>query len=390
MGKYGIVILGNGFDLFHEHKTSYKNFITAIKDEYSTNLWINYFDSVIKSNNWVDIENEFFKILNDMSILKNEYSFYNYKEPIHIKYLQLFKALGFSYNLYTKKGYEKIMVSRNETALKRTNDVFYDKIIISETKFDFIMENGNLKYKTIDKKLIDDFLELKELLKKYIKSEVKITENYSKENAIYKTINTYDDLIVLNFNYTDTLSFYNSNITNIFVHGSVDDEIIFGHNNIEQIDYSMFNKHVQTQISDINYKYKFVNTLLEKNFEPAQLFDLIILGHSFDANDHGVISWMYTTLFNNRNYFSRFKYFYYPTKSNDDLINRNFNIKTFYEKNIGSFTNETLDFLNGIRYQNGSIPMQINIKHGEIRIYNGSDELDYFQRTGTFEKIELT
>lgn len=388
MEKYGIVILGNGFDLFHGHKTSYKDFIYSVKDRYSNNLWISYFDSLIQIEGWVDIENEFLKILNSYTQFKFENITYNINTPINMIYKDLFLCLGYTINIYSEL-YKEEYMSSGQRKLRSKLRSHYDKFKLDKTKFDFIDENSCLNYKLIHDTLIRDFIQLKSLLKSYIKGEVLVNDNYSKENSISRLLSTYSHLIVFNFNYTDTLSFYNSNITNIFVHGSVDDEIIFGHNNIELMEYSIFNKHVQTQISDMNYKHKFVNTLLEKNFKPGQLLDLIVLGHSFDANDHGVISWMYTTLFNNRNYFARFKYFYYPTESNTDLINRNFNIKSFYEKNIGTFTNETLDFLNSIRYQHGSIPMQVNIKHGAERIYNGSDELDYFQRTGTFEKIEL-
>lgn len=388
MKKNGIVILGNGFDLFHKNETSYKDFILHIKETNSDNIWVNYFDSLITIDGWVDIENEFKKILNSFSEFKIKYITYNLNTPFDISYQKLFSFLGFESSYYTEPLKEEIEIA-GQRKLRTIRKIHYDKLLINRQKYNFFNGSDILNFNLIDEKLTTDFLSLKNLLQEYIQNNVTINEQYNSDNSIYKTLNEYDELIVLNFNYTSTLEYYNDNITNIYIHGSVDDEIIFGHNQIDQLEYSMFNKHIQTQVSNINYKKMFEQMLYEKNFDRFELFDLIILGHSFDENDHEIISWMYSTLFNNKNYFSSLKYFYYVNNNNSDLLSRNFNIKNFYEKSIGDFTNTTLDLMNKIHSQIPGINLNIKINYGEHRIYNGSDELDFFHRSGTFEKIKL-
>ncbi|MFV0249416.1 MAG: AbiH family protein [Bacilli bacterium] len=242
-------------------------------------------------------------------------------------------------------------------------------------------EQGFLLYPKIDKKIIQDFRELKTLLQNYIKSVVKINEKYSDENSVYKTLNDYDNLIVINFNYTNTLSFYNSNIINVYVHGSVDDEIIFGHNEITDLEFSMFNKHVQTQISETNYKHLLEKAFSKEKFELGDSFDLLILGHSFDSNDFGIFKWVYETFYSHKFIFWNLKYFYNPTDDNWDLISRNSNLNKFYTKYLNSIVNtksslyfECLER----RMINSSDP-----------IYTGHHEFDFFQRVGNIEKISL-
>lgn len=391
MGKYGIVILGNGFDLFHGHKTSYKDFIEAVKIENQNNLWINYFIECINIDGWVDIENQFSYILDLMTQLTLEYTEYNKEEPVDLKYKDLLTFLGFKYKMYLETYYENVPSKfSSEIDLVEKQRKHFNKIVIFDITYNEFLTNNVLNFNFIKTRIIEDFLHLKSLLQEYITSEVVVegNEKYSNENTIHELVEIYDHLVVINFNYTDTLSYYNENITNIFVHGSIDDEIIFGHNNIENVDYSIFNKHVQTQIKASNYKHKFEEAIASPMYATESLMDLIILGHSFDANDHGVISWIYKTLLNNRIILSNLISFYYPSKYHTDQIKRNHNIKLFFECSENQNLSLPLDYVNAIREKHSLIPV-IKLKFGKERRYSGNDELDYLSKSNSLHNIEL-
>lgn len=378
MEKHGIVILGNGFDLFHKNKTSYKDFIQEVKMENTDNIWINYFDSQIEVNGWIDIENEFNNIINSFSNFSTLNYNFNIDSAIDISYSNLFSCLGFAYETYSEL-YNEDYISNGQRKIQKKTKFYYDKIILKRMKYEFV-SNNILLYSTITSKLINDFYILKRLLKDYISTTVTINEHYTNSNSIFENLNKYEKLIVLNFNYTNTLSFYNENIINIPVHGSVNDEIIFGHNDILDLEFSMFNKHVQTQISDMNYKYIFENALYENALNAFIAFDLIVLGHSFDSNDHGIFKWLYESVYSKHNYFNSLRYFYYPSSDNWDLISRNHNIRIFYSESLDYIINTDTSH---IRILKDRILTRAD-KH-----YKGIDEFDYFQRINSFEKIEL-
>ncbi len=383
MKKCGIIVLGNGFDLFHGHKTSYKDFIDGVKNDYTTNLWINYFSSLIKIDGWVDIENEFFKILNNMSTFKNKYTLYNYKQPIEIEYLNLFRFLGFTPNYYIERGYEEIPTGIDTRTLRNKTDTIYDQIIINKSKYSFINTRGILNYSKIDSKIIADFKEVKTLLKQYIKTSVDSKDLYKTTNSIYPCINDFDEIVVINFNYTDTISFYNKNTNNIFVHGDVDNEIIFGHNHIEHVEYSMFNKLVQQQSFGINYKYEFMKAIDKPEVNSCDEYQLIILGHSFDENDHEVISWIYKYLYSHSKHISRFKYFFYDDGTHDDLISRNLNIRKFFTQSIGTISNIQTS------KQSSELLRRLMFEDPSNYCFTGQHEFDYFERSNNIFKIEL-
>lgn len=367
MDKLGIVVLGNGFDLFHGHQTKCKQFFEKNLEYDQENIWINYFYWCSEIDNWTDVENKIFDILNNYSQFKSENPHYNISTPISTNYNDLFEFLGFKIRPPFVAG-----------------EFRFDKIGINSNRYKFTNNLQYLNYGLINDKLIDDFFMLRRLLQEYIKQEVYITSAYDKNYSFYDTINEYENLIVLNFNYAYAFKFYHQSAKNIFIHGHVDQEITFGHNNIKWPLFSNFNKQTQAQLAGINYKLEFEHVLAQLNLEENSLFDLIVLGHSFSKNDHAVITWVYSTLFDNKCISSNLKYFYHFQKQNSDLTSRIFNIQEFFKESLGDFTNQTLNSVNNIRENNAS-----QIINQQDRTYTGLDELDYFQRTGNFEEIKL-
>lgn len=366
MSKYGIVVLGNGYDLFHDNKTSYIDFVNDRKDKLSDNMWMIYFENKLEAKGWIDLENEIKKILQDYENLKQEYIELNINQPIPIIYKKLLLFLTFTVRINQEK-YQYEVEFNNQRRLRNKYRNNYSYLNLVECKYEFWDSEGYIDYDCVQKKMIDDFIEVKEELKEYIKENIEINDNYTKENSIYKNLNQYDKLLVLNFNYTNTLDFYNTNIENIFLHGSVDTEIIFGHNNIDNSDFAIFNKLVQEQIYKKNYKFELLEKIIEFPKMENEEWEFLILGHSFDENDHGMISWIYEELYNNEEiYFNKIKYFYYENQHNIDRITRIYNIRKFFNNSMGS-----------IKSYSGS------------KSTNGKDYLEYLEKRDLIESILL-
>lgn len=309
--KAALVVLGNGYDLYHEQKTSYKDFIDyEIGKGNTSNLWIKCFNKKIELEGWIDIENEFKEVLENYVELKESYPYLNLRQKIKIRYLPILNFLNFD-----------LVYSSNEDGTKRVD---YNYLIIKKRDGRFVRDRDGLDYGNVNKVLIDDFKKVKESLKEYIKNNVKPNDKYTKKNSIYKTLNEYDHLVVLNFNYTNTLQHYNKNITNIFIHGDVDTEIILGHNEIKYNKFPMFDKRVQ----ELTYKQGFKNQISKINYSNYTDLDFVILGHSMDSNDHDVIRWSYIKILEQtKGKYDRMKVFYY---GESDLISRMYNIKSFF------------------------------------------------------------
>ena len=258
MLKIAIVILGNGYDLSHGSKTSYNDFIDFYKEK--NNIWIRHFKTIRDLNGWVNVENEFLTILDDLTTFINNYKEYGNTEILYDNCLSIKNFIG------------------NE---KYVNENDY-----------------SIDIKKIKSDIIEDFIEMRNLLKEYIKGQISSNKEYGKNIQIKNVLSTYDEVVVLNFNYTSTLHKYNTNTHNIFIHGDVNSEIILGHNKIENIEFSIFNKKQRQIESGDNFKHQF-KTIFNETLHKEQYniinrtFDFIVLGHSLDENDLGVVSWVY-------------------------------------------------------------------------------------------------
>ena len=66
-----ILIIGNGFDLWHGLETRYRDFLKHLKRESSDNIWFRYFNSITFNDKWVDLEAEIAEIFNFLESNKN-------------------------------------------------------------------------------------------------------------------------------------------------------------------------------------------------------------------------------------------------------------------------------------------------------------------------------
>ena len=268
-----LIILGNGFDLAHGLKTSYNNFLRYIvtsyfKDPYihkdlikiesklvyNYDTFINYFrNNYANFLGQVKFENKFFKVL-----LEN-YSISNWCDIEHIYFVELYSLFGGE--------------NKNFSNVKELNDDF----------------------EVIKKKLSDYLLE-------ETQSDVNLIDGFT---FLFDKINT-ESTVVLNFNYTNTLTKYFSNkIYNVInIHGeieNIDNPIIFG--------YAADNKESRALIDSENeflknikkHNYKRTNNdrrLKELlNINKKNGFQVSVFGHSCGISDKLILQ----EIFNHEN-----------------------------------------------------------------------------------------
>lgn len=269
-----LVIIGNGFDLAHNLKTRYTDFISDLRinpGKYATNnseLDDNKLMNALIENKkelWSDIEHTYYKIL------KN----FNKKQ-----YLQ-----------------------------KNFGDVY--------------------KYEDI-KELNQDFEKIKIWLNKYLEDE----ESKFEFNTNYEVLFDYfsqQESVVLNFNYTKTVKKYiekkKLNIEIIQIHGELNNTsnpIIFGFAASNEESKELLNENDNNYVRNIKkFNYLFTNNenILKKHLESLE-FNLFILGHSCGVSDKLILS----QIFNSKGVFKIYPFYfkdrlgYFETMVNIDRI----------------------------------------------------------------------
>ena len=194
----------------------------------------------------------------------------------------------------------------------------------------FLDENKNWNYIKIDEVMKKDFEEIRHQLQNYIARNTTITNEYKRKIQLKSELSKYTTGIVLNYNYSRGIKEYNSNFEIVNLHESVDKKnIILGHNQLNQFDFAYLNKETMTGVEDIEYKKKIRTYLVEVTQSQNKKFgfDLIILGHSMDVNDHQSILWL---LNKKGSIVIHNLIIYYYNK--DDLINKIYNLKILFNE----------------------------------------------------------
>ncbi len=317
-----ILIVGNGFDLAHGLKTSYKDFLEYCEEQnskriiglinYGTsfidNIWLRHFITKKQElgNTWIDLEQEIYNviqvvnnIINDMSdgninvIFPMEFSFQ--KDILYFdfnKIIQYFKTTRRTYNV-AKKGYQAF----------ETND-------FSSLYF-----------------YIGDYGGLINFLYDQLREFTKVFESYLRENVLLKLSNQSNyqlslqaigvqpqnkEVYLLSFNYTDTCeklykqkfnTYCNSEIKPIYIHGKVCDNekcnLILGTHSFDNkqipsnlnmipVIFNVFKKHNQRhRYGTIEAYQDFLKILTDKRRVIKPVFHVI--GHSLDKTDHNIL-----------------------------------------------------------------------------------------------------
>lgn len=294
-----LILIGNGFDLTHGLKTSYKDFIT----DYLRNA-INIFYS---KNNYVD------------PLIKISYTYPNMTYPVktigmtfenvneEMNFINLNKHITFSFNstffevLYNKIKTVNWVDVENEyftnlTSYKSVKGFNYKEVDKLNVEFEFLkiqLEQYLIKVQNNNNRVFRQNVYSDLFCQSIIEDEI-VTVKLS-ENIILK------ELYILNFNYTNTIENYFSHTsrqisTNInFIHGELeqdDNPLIFGFGDEHDKTYNEFedykNNTLFRHIKSFGYfKTKNYHNLIR--FIDSDDFQVFIVGHSCGLSDRTML-----------------------------------------------------------------------------------------------------
>jgi len=324
-----LIIMGNGFDLAHDLKTSFKNFMEDYFSEILKNIKHNFKhnDPLITINSSASFErlngnfspseaflevrslmnNSRITIEKESELLKNIYSEIEAKTWVDIEII-FFKMLKGS--------------SNNEEKIKRLN-----------------LEMDHLK------KLLKDYLE-KEYEESNLKSISKIENQFkgrfkkseAQPNTLTKDKNI-SSICVLNFNYTKTPELYLKELAidnqHIQIHGSLEGDditsqgLVFGFGDELDEEYLKFENLENDDLFEHikSFKYlQFQNYRILLDFVESKPFQVHVYGHSLGLSDRTLLN----TIFENENCIS-IKIFYHKWDGGDDFEKKTYAISRHFK-----------------------------------------------------------
>lgn len=287
-----ILILGNGFDLAHDLKTKYSDFLKYCQEKYSTtrtvgvdnssnflldNVWAKHFlNKTLAGDNWIDLEKEIYNVLvklSELSFFENKTSYERYKGTI----------------FFISKYYRDFNFDESRKYFKGSETFITNECHCVPIK-DFIVFLYN---------------QLRDFVKEFEKYLVEETQNLPNVPKYNLRLNS-DCVSLLNFNYTDTceqLYKINFNHNNygiktkaVYVHGKIKNEngcnMVLGTHSFDNeqipVEFNIFKKHHQ------RHKYGTIEPyqeLLNELKYPKKIYvpKFHIIGHSLDKTDHNIL-----------------------------------------------------------------------------------------------------
>ena len=338
-----ILLLGNGFDLYHKLPTKYINFLNTVKflqenfnetdmstigkvfnDErlcgidngikecyekyYTTysnfplnieatkklieladkNVWFKYLSQLInKDITWIDFEKEIEKVVRAFEhYLENEY----------------IEQLTFS-NLVTHEANIMRIFNFFYYIVEEDFDV-YTTILRCELNEQSMVQNPLNKKSYLSKDKVISFLynqliELAEMLKLYLRNFVDVVvEKLKSINMIdeYIDLSQVRDVVTLNYTHTFESIYCKEIKRNIYhIHGDVDFNIVLGINsnendNLETVntDFLRFKKYYQRVFYKTDIEY-LIALKYNDIFDSRNTNNLVVFGHSLDSTDKDII-----------------------------------------------------------------------------------------------------
>jgi len=290
-----VIIIGNGFDILHGMKTRYLDFSEYLIEEVIIKEFLSSFnndlDEVDENSLFVkkelDIDN--YLILSRLRIMLN---MENKAELIKIlkkdsSVLKLILSNELLFELYDKKTYNWFEIEA----------VFFKKLT-SILKFN----DNEQQIRGSVNKLNKEFELIKSHLELYLK-KIPIENNQSVHLSLETMTKDYQNVYIVNFNYTPTVANYTGdiepkgNIFTNFIHGGImgKGNIIFGYGNDQDKLYTelrnsnidAFLKHMKTfeYIRDTNYSRLYSDCLDRFN-----QYDVSVIGHSLGQTDKTLLN----------------------------------------------------------------------------------------------------
>jgi len=328
-----LIIIGNGFDLAHGLKTSFKDFIE------------DYFHN----------------------ILKNIRDNFSHEDPlISITSGGYFDDLISNFNSFTaSQAYEKLraLMINKRLRIEKESDLFKNIYSDIESKnwvdielIFFKMLKDSSQDDDIIKKLNLEMGYLKKRLKEYLNKEVKRREvkSISKIHSQFKEVfklkhaqpNTIVDdksiksMCVLNFNYTNTPQIYLDELEDetsqhIQIHGTLEGDdinsqgLVFGFGDELDEEYLKFENMENDDLFEHIKSFKYLQFQNYRNlldFIESNPFQVHVYGHSLGLSDRTLLN----TIFENENCIS-IKLFYHKWKDGDDFEKKTYAISRHFK-----------------------------------------------------------
>ncbi len=301
MNNPNVLVIGNGFDLYHGLKTNYMDFVkfavelsksvkgTKGRKYALNNIFIQSFIKVASENqSWIDCEKEIEIIITMILKILYDRNVFNNNSIVITKD----KSSLYSYE------FERLRLI-NKFCEKSTSQT----IIFSEKYFKV--------YQGIDKSLIMDTLkrdlnDLIELFKYYLEENV-LNQSIEK---LSKQIESINPDYIINFNYTNTYEQYGINRQNVcYIHGSVQDSnMVLGIRDIDEKDinsiyFKKFFQRIQKHTDTIQWdKFKSIVSTRPIRFrEDGEWYENVkynkaftyFFGHSLSNTDGDLIRNIY-------------------------------------------------------------------------------------------------
>lgn len=289
MSNTNILVIGNGFDLYHELKTNYIDFVRFSKELLET-------EKGTKGRNWV-ISNSFVKCF--IEVASENQNWIDCEREIEV-IVTMFLKIMHDRNVFDRK--EHNFIYKNNTSLEsyefdrlKLMDRFCEK---SDTQKIQLRDNYSKMYMGINKKSLMEKLEndLNDLIKlfAYYLEEKVINQPVMKLSKQIKNIN-FD--YVIDFNYTNTYEKYGIKRDDVcYIHGSVqDNNMVLGirdidEKDIDSIHFKKFFQRIQKNTDAIQWNRfgKYLN-LTDATREATTYF----FGHSLSNTDGDLIRSIY-------------------------------------------------------------------------------------------------
>lgn len=279
------------YDSINVEKEKIKSIISIIKD----NLWFEYFLSAYnKELGWIDFEREISNVIHAF-----EDFFYDYDSVDDVRFPED------DVEKYIIHNFDFFLEYKPKAASRSGIGIIPDKyLVLEEYKLE---EPYGSKIFVIDKpkiinKLYSELLQLTEVLRLYLDIFVNnAIDIILEKNQINRISSFYNSQIIITFNYTNTFEkmYYGNTIYHI--HGKLDDKIILGINPDENdevdrhsyadTDFLQFKKYYQRVLngSDLGY-FRAVKMISDDTTRFINYdCELYVAGHSLDVTDEDII-----------------------------------------------------------------------------------------------------
>jgi hypothetical protein len=326
-----LIIIGNGFDLAHGLKSSFKDFINNYCFESLHQLieLTRYEDRLISINSDLQFSNSQF----ERSNLNIENAFGKFLVLINHSEIKLkFKSkfLESIINDVEKKNWVDIEMQYFDFLKRALND--NETISALNDDFNYIKSAFIL---FLTKQIEAQKIEISEKLRSQFIGRILPIE--TKPNTIIES-KTPERICFLNFNYTEIVEQYSKIVPSslyIPIHGKIsgngitEQEPVFGFGDDMDSDYQKFENHkneeIFTNIKSFKYlQFQNYRNLLE--FIESEPYQVYIFGHSCGLSDRTLLN----TIFENENCIS-IKPYYFENNGTDDYIQKSYSIARHFK-----------------------------------------------------------